>query len=127
MILIVDDDASVRRLVELRLSSRGFPTRCAGSAKEAMQILHSGVRPCLMLVDVMMPGETGWEFSKRLLQEPLLAGIPIKFMSASHVAIEKYLKAGDSRVSLLPKPLDASRLLAAAEAHCKCRRIGARS
>ena len=124
MILIVDDDASVRGLVELKLRSRGFPTVCAGSAKEAMQVLHSGVKPCLMLIDVMMPGESGWQFFDRVLQQPLLAGIPVKFMSASPVAIEKYLKAGGARVSLLPKPLDSSRLLRAAEANCKCRGLG---
>ena len=125
MILIVDDDPSVRRLVELRLSSRGFPTKSAGNAKEAMQILHSGIRPCLLLLDIMMPGKTGWEFADMLLKEPLLSTIPIKFMSANPLAIEKYIASGGSRISLLPKPLDSSRLLSAAEAHCKHRSAGA--
>jgi len=75
----------------------------------------------LILLDVMMPETTGWELAERLLKEPLLSTIPIKFMSANPRAIEKYLQSGGSRLSLLPKPLDSVRLMAAAEAHCKCR------
>jgi CheY-like chemotaxis protein len=56
------------------------------------------------LLDIMMPRETGWDLIERLAREPLLVDIPIKFISASPVAIEAYRRAGGARISLLPKP-----------------------
>ena len=122
MILVVDDDEPTRSLIQQRLRHQGFPTVAAASSREALGMLHDGARPCLILLDVMMPGETGWDFVERLLKNPTLSDIPVAMMSASPTAMTAYRRVrGEERTSLLPKPLDVKKLVALAAQHCQCR------
>ena len=122
VILVVDDDEATRSLIEQRLRHQGFPTASAGSSREALGLLHKGAKPCLILLDVMMPGESGWDFVQRLLKNPSLSDVPVALMSANPVAMEAYHRVrGKERTSLLPKPLDVKRLLSLAASHCRCR------
>ncbi|MET0595609.1 MAG: response regulator [Polyangiaceae bacterium] len=122
MILVVDDDEATRSLIEQRLRHQGFPTAAAANSREALGMLHEGVRPCLILLDVMMPGETGWDFVERLLKNPTLNDIPVAMMSASPTAMKAYRRVrGEERTSLLPKPLDVKKLVSLAAEHCRCR------
>jgi CheY-like chemotaxis protein len=122
VILVVDDDEATRSLIEQRLRHQGFPTASAANSREALGLLHVGARPCLILLDVMMPGETGWDFVERLLKNPTLSDIPVAMMSASPTAMKAYHRVrGEDRTSLLPKPLDVKKLVEIAAQHCKCR------
>jgi CheY-like chemotaxis protein len=122
VILIVDDDQAARSLIEQRLRHQGFPTASAASSREALGVLHSGGRPCLILLDVMMPGEPGWDFVERLLKNPTLNDIPVVLMSANPTAMQAYrMVRGVERTSLLQKPLDMKRLVTLAASHCRCR------
>jgi CheY-like chemotaxis protein len=122
MILVVDDDEGARSLIEQRLRHEGFPTASAASSRAALAMLVDGARPCLILLDVMMPGETGWDFVERLLKNPTLHDIPVALMSASPTAMETYHRVrAEEKSSLLPKPLDVKGLVALAASHCQCR------
>jgi CheY-like chemotaxis protein len=122
VILIVDDDQAARSLIEQRLRHQGFPTASAATSHEALGMLHSGGRPCLILLDAATPGETGWDFVERLLKNPTLNDIPVVLMSANPTAMQAYrLVRGVERTSLLPKPLDMKRLVTLAASHCRCR------
>jgi CheY-like chemotaxis protein len=122
MILVVDDDEAVRVLLLTRLGFHGFPTVSASSVKEAFGVLHRGIRPCLILIDVMMPRLTGWDFAEQLLKNPDLHDIPVTLMSANPVAMRAYHRVrGEERKSLLPKPVDPDELLRLACEHCRCR------
>jgi len=121
VILVVDDDEATRGLIELRLRHEGFPTASADSSRSALAMLHEGAKPCLILLDVMMPGETGWDFVERLLKNPTLNDIPVALMSASPTAKEAYKRVRGDGTSLLPKPLDVKRLVSLAASHCGCR------
>ena len=121
VILVVDDDEATRGLIEQRLRHQGFPTATAGS-HEALGMLHAGGKPCLILLDVKLPGEAGWDLVERLLRNPTLNDIPVVLMSANPTAMQAYRRVrGVERASLLPKPLDMKRLVALAAAHCRCR------
>jgi CheY-like chemotaxis protein len=122
VILVVDGDEAARSLIQQRLRHQGFPTVAAANSREALGMLHEGARPCLILLDVMMPGEAGWDFVERLLKNPALNDIPVAMMSASPTATTAYRRVrGEERTSLLPKPLDVKRLVALAAQHCRCR------
>jgi CheY-like chemotaxis protein len=122
VILVVDDDEATRSLIELRLRHQGFPTRSAASSREAIGVLHAGARPCLILLDVMMPGETGWDFVERLLRNPTLNDIPVVLMTASPTIIEAHQRVrSGQRASMLAKPLDLKQLVSLAASHCRCR------
>ena len=110
VILIVDDDASVRAAIASLVESAGFESETFASAEE---FLSSGPGPdctCLIL-DVKMPGMNGLELQRRLLAHNLQ--IPIIFISA-HADAEvraRALQAG--AIAFFHKPFGSAALLEA--------------
>jgi DNA-binding response OmpR family regulator len=79
-ILVVDDEPDVTSYLSTVLSARGYRTIEASSGAEALAI-GARERPDLILLDVMMPGMTGWEVLRRLRESPL-ADVPVIVLSA---------------------------------------------
>jgi len=80
-ILVVDDEASIRDMVQLSLELAGFNCLQAANAREA----HSAIldaRPDLILLDWMMPETSGYELLRRLRREELTARIPVIMLTA---------------------------------------------
>ncbi|HVV53051.1 MAG TPA: response regulator, partial [Polyangia bacterium] len=82
-ILVVDDDDAVRDTVVDVLQDAEYPVRVARDGQEALDILRRGTgRPCLVLLDLMMPGMNGWDFAREQAGDPALANIPICLVTA---------------------------------------------
>ena len=77
-ILVVDDDTRLRELLKSFLSRNGFRVTVAGSAKEARERLQ-GLDFDLIVLDVMMPGETGLDFAGALRKQ---GDVPILMLTA---------------------------------------------
>jgi CheY-like chemotaxis protein len=107
-VLYVDDEPDIRLIVEMALNLRpGLSTRTAASGEEALDIiLGGGMRPDLVMVDVMMPGLTGPDVLATLCANPDTAGIPVIFVTARARPsdIEAYLAQGAKGV--ITKPFD---------------------
>ena len=83
MVMVVEDDASIRDLVIEVLAQEGFAAVGAGNGDEALRRLRQGeFRPSLILLDLMMPVMDGWQFREQQLRDPALAGIPVVVTSA---------------------------------------------
>jgi CheY-like chemotaxis protein len=109
-ILIVEDEVTTRdTLVEL-LEKDGREIVTAGDGQEALERLMEFPRPCLIVLDLMMPRMNGWEFLRRQSATPLIANIPTIVLSGSH------LPAGAKHQ--LGKPVDIDRLLALVNQYC---------
>jgi DNA-binding response OmpR family regulator len=80
-ILVVDDDAFIRRPLEFMLAHEGFSPRTAINGDDCMQKVAEQ-RPDLIILDVMMPGRDGFEVCKTLKKHPDYAGIPVILLSA---------------------------------------------
>ena len=106
-VLIVEDDNDVREMMELLLTSMGYRTVTAPNGAVALERLRQD-RPCMVLLDLMMPVMTGWEFRERQLADPQLASIPVLCMSAVYQPEEVKTKL---QVDCLAKPLDFGRLI----------------
>ena len=106
-VLIVEDDADVREMMELLLSSMGYRTVTAENGAVALDRLREA-RPCMVLLDLMMPVMTGWEFRERQLADPHLSSIPVLCMSAVYQPDDVKTKL---QVQCLAKPLDFGRLI----------------
>ena len=81
-VLLVEDDESLRRILARHLRSHGYDVDEAGSAEEAAAILAEGVRPAVVLLDINLPGDNGWD----LLRGPSLAAAgspPVVISSAT--------------------------------------------
>ncbi len=106
-ILVVDDDRRIRELLKSYLTTNGFRVTAAGSAEEARAAMQS-LTFDLLILDVMMPGETGIDFTRTLRAS---SDVPILFLSAlseSSDRIEGLASGGDD---YLPKPFEPRELL----------------
>lgn len=85
-ILLVEDDEIVRRAIQMVLEWEGYHVDCAGNGQEALDILRSGSRPCLILLDIMMPVLDGEQFRLEQLRDSRFSSIPVIVVSAASFA-----------------------------------------
>ncbi len=76
LVLVVDDDATARDLMNRYLTKEGFRTVLASSGEEALRLAHE-VRPNVITLDVIMPGMDGWAVLQALKADPVLHCIPV--------------------------------------------------
>lgn len=106
-LLIVDDDTRIRSLLEQYLGENGFRVTAAGDAAEARRKL-AGLDFDLIVLDVMMPGETGVELTKSLREEKDVPILMLTALSETDNRVEG-LEAGAD--DYLPKPFDPRELI----------------
>jgi DNA-binding response OmpR family regulator len=80
-VLVADDDPVILRLIQVNLALEGFEVETATRGEDALAKARE-VEPDVILLDVMMPGMTGWEVAQRLKQEGETSHIPVVFLSA---------------------------------------------
>ena len=113
-VLIVEDDADLRDMMAQLLSLEGFNAATVSNGREALEYLHDGDRPDVILLDLMMPVMDGWEFRRRQQADPSVAGVPVIVLSALDQS-----RAADVRAdAFLKKPLDFDRLLTLVRNYC---------
>ena len=111
-ILLVEDDESLRRVVSRHLRGQGYRVEEAISAEAAVDALKAGLRPGLVLLDLNLPGDTGWD----LLRRPELASAgspPVVITSATTVSPRRL--AEFKCAGYLPKPFPLETLVATVE------------
>lgn len=87
LVMIVDDDEDILETYAALLESAGYDTLVAQNGKVALEHLHSGSRPSIILLDLMMPVMNGWELRAELLADPALANIPVLIFSGDYRAL----------------------------------------
>jgi two-component system, chemotaxis family, chemotaxis protein CheY len=113
-VLVVDDDASVRELLQLHLSAAGYEVHIASDAIAAGYLVLRKA-PDLIICDVNMPHMDGFEFIAALKADKSIPNIPVIFLTT--------FEEGDYRgkelgvVGYLTKPIRADRLLSLVAQH----------
>jgi CheY-like chemotaxis protein len=112
-ILVVDDDVAVRNSLRWLLESDGYQVVTAANGGQALDLLRQGLRPCLILLDLMMPAVDGWTFRRIQLEDARLSKIPVVV----------YSDQGDPEGKLrgvvrLAKPFGGEELLKVVDRHC---------
>lgn len=83
-VLIVEDHAETRAVVQLLVESFGYRARTAAHGRAALDVLERAeALPGLILLDLMMPVMDGWEFLEVLRQDPAWSALPVVVVSAS--------------------------------------------
>jgi DNA-binding response OmpR family regulator len=80
-VLAIDDDPVILRLIEVNLSLEGFEVAIVAGGDDALARARA-VNPDVILLDVMMPGVTGWDVARRLKDDAATSAIPLVFLSA---------------------------------------------
>ena len=111
-ILVVDDDYDTRTVVKTILQANGFEVDDAASGKEALEKLQ-GHKPALVVLDIMMPGMSGYDVVVRMKQHPETQNIPIIMLTAKGEPEDLLTGYKDYAVDYyIPKPFTTRQLLA---------------
>jgi len=107
-VLVVDDEPSIRKLLSVALSNRGFEVLEAEDGITGLAAVTTH-KPDLVVLDVMMPGMTGHEVHDKLRQRPETKELPVLFLSAAGTFEEQHREiASDPFADYLPKPFKPS-------------------
>ena len=113
-VLLIEDDLPLAQIMSKHLRARGHDAEVADSAKEATELLAAGYRPTIVLLDINLPGDSGWAFlrsgSLRAAGSP-----PVYVVSATTVPPSRLREFGCA--GYLPKPFAVSTLVEIVERH----------
>jgi CheY-like chemotaxis protein len=112
--MIVEDDDDIRESLQEALEAEGYPVHVAANGREGLTLLAHIERPCVILLDLMMPVMNGWEFLSVQRQDRAFAQIPVIVVSA---APETALPRDSAAV--VPKPVDLDQLLEVVRKLCR--------
>lgn len=117
-ILVIDDDEDILRMTSFVLNQLGYRVVVAADAQTGISELRDrGTRPCLILLDLMMPVMDGTAFRNEVRAIPDAAEIPIVILSGDD---ELATKAANLQVAGFErKPISVARLSALAEKYCQ--------
>lgn len=110
LVLIVDDDADIREMMELILRGEGHQVVTAADGGEALSLLAKGLLPNVVVLDLMMPGMNGWDFRSRMLSDPRMAAIPTVVVTGDQTASRR---SPELKATILSKPFSVDDLLGA--------------
>jgi CheY-like chemotaxis protein len=108
-VLVVDDDAGVRRLCRLHLEDADFRVVEAADGDEALELVRADP-PDVILLDVLMPRLSGWQVAADLVNDRSTDRIPIIFLSVLTQRDERLRAFKLGAVGYLPKPFDPQAL-----------------
>jgi two-component system, OmpR family, phosphate regulon response regulator OmpR len=109
-LLIVDDDRRIRALLQRYLTDRGFRVTLAGNVEEAMACLKNFSFD-LIVLDVMMQGENGFDFAARLRADPSEVGqVPILMLTARAETVDRITGFENGVDDFLAKPFEPREL-----------------
>ncbi|HEY8731200.1 MAG TPA: response regulator [Candidatus Limnocylindria bacterium] len=112
-VLVVDDQEAIRDTLQTALDDEGFTVECAANGQEALDILQRW-KPCVILLDLMMPVMDGWAF--RAEQQRTGNTVPIVLLSAAG-ELGAHREALDAAM-FIAKPFDIDHVISAIERIC---------
>lgn len=112
-ILIIEDEVDIREILTFNLENAGYKVLAAGSAEEGLKLLNSDT--ALILLDVMLPGMSGFQLAARLRKDSGIR-VPIIFLTARSTendVLTGFSAGGDDYI---PKPFSINEVLARVKA-----------
>jgi two-component system chemotaxis response regulator CheY len=111
-VLVVEDHDDIRDAIGELLEDEGYEIALAQNGEHALELLTTVARPCLLLVDLIMPQMDGWQLLGALSRDDRFATIPVVIMSAASDASEA------TGYATVKKPVDFEILLRIVREHC---------
>jgi CheY-like chemotaxis protein len=112
-VLVVEDDDDIRECLADVLAEEGYAVETAQNGREALERLQR-FRPCVILLDLMMPVMDGWELLAELRNDGDWSTLPVVAVSAANEA-----KAPEGVRQYLRKPVPINILLHAVKSYCE--------
>jgi CheY-like chemotaxis protein len=120
LVMVVEDDRDVRESISEVLEDHEYQPIGAANGQEAFERLRAGShKPCVILLDIMMPIMDGWQFRALQREDPELSSIPVVVLTA-HANLQE-AATGMHVAACLKKPVQLKTLLATVERFCRKR------
>lgn len=109
-LLVVEDDADLLHMIKTMLRTVGEVT-LARDGQEAIDLLHAGFRPDVIVTDIMMPRMDGLELAKSLKTDPTIGNIPLVMLTAKSGPMDMITGINAGARHYVTKPFRASDLI----------------
>ena len=110
-ILLVDDSKTELHFMSDLLGKRGYAIRTAENGEEAMKRLGEET-PDLILMDVVMPGQNGFQLTRAITRDPRFSGVPVIMCTSKNQETDKVWGMRQGARDYIVKPVDADELVA---------------
>ena len=110
-ILLVDDSKTELHVLSELLGKRGFSVRTAENGEEAMRRLGEET-PDLILMDVVMPGQNGFQLTRAITRDPRFAQVPVIMCTSKNQETDKVWGMRQGARDYIVKPVDGDELVA---------------
>ena len=110
-ILLVDDSKTELHFLSDLLEKRGYKIRTAEDGEEAMRRLGEE-RPDLILMDVVMPGQNGFQLTRAITRDPRFLNVPVIMCTSKNQETDKVWGMRQGARDYIVKPVDADELVA---------------
>lgn len=120
-VLAIDDSTEIHDLLAVRLAPEGVTLHTAVDGDEGLALAES-LEPDLVLLDVVMPGSSGFELCQQLKSNPATASIPVIFLSGASDAFNMVRGLDLGAVDYITKPFDPAELRARVRAALRTKR-----
>ena len=108
-VLVVDDDPEIVSMLSTRLAARGYKVITASDGHKALEIAKRE-HPTVILLDVMMPGKSGWEVARALKQDAATQVIKIVMVTAIGEQVNEITSPLYGADAHIDKPFEFERL-----------------
>jgi len=109
-ILIIDDEPDIVTTTKYSLENAGYEVHAACDGEEGLRKLEV-VKPDLMLLDLMLPGQSGFQIAQEIKSKDEFKNIPIIVLSGRTGDMDKYVAVKKGVVQYIEKPIDMDKLL----------------
>ena len=110
-ILLVDDSKTELHYLSDLLIKRGYTVRTAENGEDAMRRLGED-KPDLILMDVVMPGQNGFQLTRAITRDPRFIGVPVIMCTSKNQETDKVWGMRQGARDYIVKPVDADELVA---------------
>ena len=108
--LVVEDSLVERTAIALILNRVGFKVLTVNSGEEAQEKINN-CQPDIIILDVILPGRSGFEICRQLKANPKMSQIPIVFCSSKGTELDRFRGLKQGAAAYLTKPLVSDELL----------------
>lgn len=113
-VMIIEDDDDIRDLMRTMLEAEGYHVVTAVNGADAFQLLSQVPKPCMILLDMMMPVMDGWTFSEEIKKNSKYSSIPLLVVTA----FAEQITSKENFYGVVKKPLRFDLLLDLIRHHC---------
>ena len=110
-ILLVDDSKTELHFLSDLLGKRGYKVRTAENGEEAMRRLEEG-KPDLILMDVVMPGQNGFQLTRAITRDPRFADVPVIMCTSKNQETDRVWGMRQGAKDYVVKPVVPEELIA---------------